>query len=97
MQVTVQNGNKEVIISIIGKNEWAGGNNKRVYFELEQSNKRNVISKLYEIFEGSCQDEKIEVAGRVFGFQFGLSCDSKSKRVAAAEAVEQLVQKIVSA
>ena len=96
MKVTVQNGNKEVTITITGSNRWEGGANIRTYFDIEQDNKRSVISSLYEIIAGDTRDNTIEIAGRTFGYQLGLSCDSKTKRAAAVEAIESLITQIAA-
>ena len=54
------------------------------------------IAKFYEVLEGTTRDETFTVAGRIFGFQLGISCDSKTKRAAAAEAIKELIQQITA-
>lgn len=96
MQVTVQNGNKEVTIKITGSNRWEGGENIRTYFDIEQDNKRSVINTLYEIHAGTTRDKTIEIAGRTFGYKLGIDCNSNTKQVAALEALESLITQITA-
>lgn len=94
--VTVQNGNKEVTLTITGSKEWEGGDKKRVYFDLDQSNRRNVIHKFYEVISGATSDRTVEVGGRTFAYDFGVDCNSGSKRDAAKDAVIALATKITA-
>lgn len=96
MQVTVQNGNKEVTIKITGSNRWKGGENIRTYYDIEQDNKRSVINTLYEIHAGTTRDKTIEIAGRTFGYDLGIDCNSKTKRASAVEALESLITQITA-
>lgn len=93
-QVTVQNGNKEVTITVTGARAWEGGENVRTYYDIEQDNRRSVLNSLYEVVQGSTRDSTIEVAGRTFGYQFGVDANSKTKRAAAIEAIESLITQI---
>lgn len=89
--VTIQNGNIEVTVKIVGKSRWEHEGMVRDYLTLETHGKREPISKLYEIIEGGSRDHKITVRGRTYGYDLGICCDSKTKRRNAAQGVEKLV------
>src|SRR5690606_9779589 len=96
MKATFQNGNREVTVTVTGSSEWAKDAMTRIYFDLAfEGAKLAPIAKLYEIVEGGTRDATIEAAGRTFGYQLGICCDSKSKRREATEAVEALIKGIV--
>lgn len=97
MKVTFQNGNREVTATITGSSEWEKDTMKRTYFEITfEGAKLAPIAKLYEVMKGGTKDATIEVAGRTFGYQLGLCCDSKTKRREAVEAIESLVAQITA-
>ena len=97
MQATFQNGNREVTATITGKSEWTKDNMKRVYFDIAFAGaKLDPIAKIYEVMEGGTKDLTVITAGRTFGYQLGICCDSKTKRKAATEAVESLITQIVA-
>lgn len=93
---TVRNGNKEVVITVLEGGIWEKEGVSRRYYDITQDNKRNVLSNLYQVLSGTTRDDVVEVCGRVFGYQLGGSCDSKSKRVAAKEAVLDIVNKLIA-
>lgn len=95
-QTTVQNGNKEVTITITGGNCWEGGENVRTYYDIEQNNKRTVIGSLYEIHAGSTRDATMTICGRTFGYKLGIDCNSNTKQAAALEALESLITQITA-
>lgn len=96
MQATFQNGNREVTVTIAGSSEWTKDTMIRVYFDLAfDGAKLAPISKLYEVIGGGTKDATITVAGRTFGYQLGICCDSKTKRVSAVDAIDALVKKII--
>lgn len=95
-KATVENGNKEVTITVSEGQRWTGGNNERVYYDIKQDNKRNVLASLYEVVQGTTRDDTIEANGRTFGYQFGFDAGSKTKRRNAIEGIEDLVKQIVS-
>lgn len=90
--VTFQNGNKEITLTVTGSREWAGGENSRIYFDLECSGKRSPVSKLYEVKAGATRGEVIKHNGRTFAFEYGIDANSKSKRAAITEAIAILVK-----
>ena len=90
--VTFQNGNKEVTLTASSGTEWTGGENSRVYFDLNCTGKRSTVSKLYEVTSGSTPDHKITHGGRTFAFQYGIDANSNSKKAAIVEAIETLVK-----
>lgn len=97
MQATFQNGNREVTVSIAGSAEWVKDTLTRIYFDLSFAGaKLAPIAKLYEVIKGGTKDHTIEAAGRTFGYQLGLCCDSKTKRREAIEAIESLVAQITA-
>ena len=93
--IKVQNGNKEIEIRVVGSREWAGGENARVYFDLDQG-KRNVLKSLYEIIAGDSRDEVVEVAGRRFAYALGIDCNSNTKRASANDAAVALIAQLVA-
>ena len=92
--ITFKNGNKEITVTITGQTEWTKEDQSRIYFDLVQSNKRTPIHKLYEVISGTTRDETIDHNGRKFAFEFGIDCNSHSKRAAATAAVTELVATI---
>lgn len=96
MQATIQNGNREVTVKITGQNEWTGGENKRVYFDLDQNNKRQIFRGLYEVIKGSTRDLTIESNGRTFAVEFGIDVNSNSKHKAAIEGAKELISQITA-
>jgi len=97
MKATFQNGNREVTVTIAGSSEWTKDAMKRVYFDLSfEGAKLDPIASLYEVIDGGTRDNTFEAAGRTFGYQLGLSCDSKTKRREASAAVEALVKQITA-
>lgn len=96
MKATFKNGNREVTVTITGSNEWSKGAMTRIYFDLAfEGAKLDPIDKLYEVEEGCTRDKTVEVAGRTFGYQLGICCDSKTKRASALEAIEKLISMII--
>ena len=95
-KVSVLNGNKTVEISVVGQREWASGDNSRIYYDLEQSNKRSVVHSLYEVIAGKTKDDTISVDGRTFGYQLGIDTNSHTKRAEAEEGIEALVGQLVA-
>ena len=94
VSATFKNGNREITVTVTGQQEWGSGSIKRVYFDLNSNDKRTPIRKLYEIIAGNTRDEVVVVKGRKFGFEYGIECDSKTKRKAAKEAVEQIAAQL---
>lgn len=92
--VVVENGTKEVKVTVIGSRSWDKGENSRIYFDLEQSNKRSVFSSFYQVVSGDTRDEVIEVEGKTFAFAFGVDCNSNTKRESAREAAKMLAEMI---
>ena len=96
-QATFSHGNREVTVTVVGTKAWSKDAMQRSYFDLKFSGaKLEPIAKFYEVLEGTTRDETFTVAGRIFGFQLGISCDSKTKRAAAAEAIKELIQQIAA-
>lgn len=96
ISATFQHGNREATVTVAGTSEWAKSSMKRVYVELScEGVKLAPIDKLYEVIEGGTKDATIQVAGRTFGYSLGISCDSKTKRTAAVEAIEKIVAALV--
>src|SRR5690625_488708 len=96
LKTTVENGNKEVTITISEGQRWTGGDNERIYYDIKQDSKRNVLDKFYEVLQGTTRDATIEMNGRKFGYQFGVDANSNTKRRNAIEGIEDLVKQIVS-
>ena len=97
MKTTIEFGNKSATLTLKNATEWTGGDNVRVYHEVESDNKKvRPISKFYEVLSGDSRDHKIEVEGRVFAVELGF-CESKTKRSAALEAAEDLAKQVVAA
>ena len=97
MKATFQNGSREVTVSITGQSAWEKDTMKRVYFDLAfDGAKLDPIAQLYEIIEGGTRDTTIEAAGRTFGYQLGICCDSKTKRQEATSAIESLIFQIAA-
>ena len=93
MSTDFQHGNREVSVSITGSSTWEKDGMSRTYFTLDfVGAKLDPISKLYEIHSGGTRDATISVDGRKFGYQLGISCDSKTKRASAIKAIESLLQ-----
>lgn len=91
-KATFQHGNREVTATITGTEAWEKAGMSRVYINLAFTGaKLAPIDKLYEVLAGGTKDATVEVHGRTFGYQLGLSCDSKTKRAAAIEAITQLL------
>ena len=96
-QATFSHGNREVTVVVVGSTAWSKDTMRRVYFELAfKGAKLDPIAKLYEVLGGATRDDSFEIAGRTFGFQLGISCDSKTKRAAAVEAIKALIQQITA-
>lgn len=91
---TFQNGNKEITVTASTASRWEKDDMARDYFELTSSDKREPISKLYEVISGGTRDAVVEHSGRTFAYQLGICCDTKTKRRAAIEAVESLVKEL---
>ena len=85
-------GNKIATISVTDKTEWHKDGVSRIYFELEQST--TVITKLYQVIEGTTRDEKIEIAGKTFAYVPGF-CNSHKKKAACLDAVKSLAAQLV--
>ena len=94
ISTTFANGNKEVTVTVTSRNSWAKEDRSRVYFELDQNNKRAPISALYQVISGPTRDKVIEVGGRAYGFELGIDCNSNTKRAAATDAVKELIAMI---
>lgn len=91
-KATFPHGNREVTATITGTEAWEKAGMSRVYINLAFTGaKLAPIDKLYEVLAGGTKDATVEVHGRTFGYQLGLSCDSKTKRAAAIEAITQLL------
>lgn len=96
-QATFSHGNREVTVVVVGSSVWSKDAMQRSYFDLKFSGGRlEPIAKFYEVLEGTTRDDTFTVAGRTFGFQLGISCDSKTKRAAEAEAIKALIQQITA-
>lgn len=89
--ITFTNGNKSITLTVTGSTEWAGGENSRVYFDLECTGKRSPVHKLYEVVAGTTRDHVIEHDGRTFAFEYGVDANSNTKRSAISEAISELV------
>lgn len=97
MKTTFQNGNREVTATIIGSNQWTKDNMSRVYFDIAFTGaKLDPIAKIYDIIEGPTKDATVEISGRVFGYQIGIGCDSKTKKASATEAAKDLISQIAA-
>lgn len=91
-KVTFSHGNREVTMSISGAEKWEKADMSRTYFTLAFAGaKLQPVDKLYEVLAGGTKDDTIEVHGRTFGYQLGISCDSKTKRAAAIQALTDLL------
>lgn len=88
---TLTNGNKDVTLSIVGESEWVAGANKRVYFDLECTGKRQPVGKLYEVISGTTRDEIINVNGKTYAFAFGVDANSNTKRSAIHAALFEIL------
>lgn len=89
---TFSHGNREVTMSISGAEKWEKADMSRTYFTLGFAGaKLAPIDKLYEVLAGGTKDDTIQVHGRTFGYQLGISCDSKTKRAAAIQAITDLL------
>jgi hypothetical protein len=95
VSTSIKFGNGEVVISVSGGNEWEGGENKRIYFDVETNSKKQPISKFYEVIAGSTRDDVVEIEGRKFAYQRGF-CDSRTKRKAADEAARALAEQVAA-
>ena len=92
ISATFAHGNREVIATITGTEAWEKAGMSRVYIDLSFSGAKLLpIDKLYEVLAGGTKDATIEVHGRTFGYQLGISCDSKTKRTAAIEAIKAML------
>ncbi len=95
-QATYKVGNQETTTTVIDSETWEKEGISRIYFTLETEGKpTKAISKLYEVVEGSTRDQTVEVGGKVFGYQLGVDCNSKSKRAACHEAAQELAEQLV--
>jgi len=93
MTITFQHGNREIWVNITGGNPWQKDGMSRTYFGLNfVGAKLDPISKLYEVHSGGTRDDTISVDGRIFGYQLGISCNSKTKRASAIEAIKALIE-----
>lgn len=93
----IEFGNREITLTIGASREWEKNGNRRVYFDVESSNRRvNPILSLYEVIEGTTRDAHIEVEGRTFAYTFTCDANSKTKREVAAWAAEELAKQIVA-
>lgn len=96
-KTTFQHGNREVTATIVGTEVWEKAGMSRVYINLAfEGAKLPPIDKLYEVLAGGTKDATIEVHGRTFGYQLGISCDSKTKRAAAVQAITELLTAFVA-
>lgn len=92
ISATFAHGNREVTAMIAGTEAWEKAGMSRVYISLSFAGaKLAPIDKLYEVLAGGTKDATIEVHGRTFGYQLGISCDSKTKRAAAIAAITSLL------
>ncbi len=95
-QATYQVGNQETTTTVTGSELWEKDGLSRVYFTLETQGKATkAISKFYEIVSGETRDQTVEAGGRVFGYQLGVDCNSKTKRAACREAARELAEQLV--
>ncbi len=92
--VTVENGNKTVDIKVVGSRGWKGGDCSRIYFELEQSDKRLIFSNFYYIESGTTKDYTIKIGSMEFGYDFGCDVNSHTKRLYASNAALLLAEQI---
>ena len=91
-KVNFSHGNREVTMSIGGAEKWEKSTMSRTYFTLAFAGaKLPPVDKLYEVLAGGAKDDTIQVHGRTFGYQLGISCDSKTKRAAAVQAITELL------
>lgn len=91
-KVNFSHGNREVTMSIGGAEKWEKATMSRTYFTLAFAGaKLPPVDKLYEVLAGGTKDDTIQVHGRTFGYQLGISCDSKTKRAAAIQAITELL------
>lgn len=95
---TFDNGNLEITATVTGHSDWQSANGalKRRYYEVSATHKRQPIHKFYEVLKGTTKDLTIEVEGRKFAFEYGVDANSKTKREAIRDAVEQLAKQIVA-
>lgn len=96
--VTFQNGQKTVTLSIVGSEDWSKGDCSRTYFTLDCTEKRSVVSRLYRVESGTFKldfgDEKVEVDGATYVYRYGPSADSKSKMRIIDEEIVNLIKQI---
>lgn len=91
MKATFTNGNKEVTVTVTGGKEWSKEENKRVYFDLSCTGKRQPIDKLYEVVSGTTRDKSVSVNGRTFAYTYGADANSNTKRAEVDAAVLEIV------
>lgn len=92
ISATFAHGNREVTATITGVEPWEKDGMIRAYISLSfYGAKLAPIDKLYEVLAGGTKDAIIEVNGCIFGYKLGLSCDSKTKRDSAVEAIKALM------
>ena len=96
MQVTIENGNKEVTISITGSREWEGGDKERVYYDMSFSAKRTPVTKFYQIISGETRDHVFEIGGKKFGFEFGVDANSNSKKASVQAGLQELAKQLAA-
>ncbi len=97
-QVTFENGQKTVTLSIAGSEDWSKGDCSRTYFTLECTEKRSVVSRLYRVESGTFRleygDEKVEVDGKTYVYRYGVDANSKSKMRIIDEEIVNLIKQI---
>lgn len=95
MQVTIENGNKKVTITVTKSNTWNSGDKSRIYYDLEFTGKRTPVAKFYQIVAGSSTDHVFEVNGRKFGFEYGIDANSNEKKRQVDYGLEELASLIL--
>lgn len=94
LDVTFENGNKRVTVTVRRGAPWTKGDRSRQYYEVECDQGRSPIHSLYEVISGTYRGDFVVTRkdGRIFVVDYGVDANSGTKRDHIKEAVSSLVE-----